>query len=329
MRKALATVLYIFLGLPLALSALMLLSVRPWALDRQTYKRFVLDDRLYSALKAPEIAERAEKIIRLDGMSLNGPALISAAQKNLPVDAIKTTGESVIDQVMDRALVISNSPVSINLTTLKSAFRYASPSTARDYVAALPVENRAPSFDDLSFRSSSVSEKTAASAVSKLLTKAVDTGIPDTTVLEAPLVPSTPPAVPVGRERSISQALLNRTSIVTTFFASILLAGLGILGGAGWGARMARTGRYVIIPSIFVLGVGALIAVPGGMILQNLLPAEVLGFVKGEAGAQLRAYLASCLGPIARSFFITGIIGASLGGLLISLRRIAEPKEIE
>lgn len=329
MRKALSTILYIFFGLPLALSALMLLSVRPWALDRQTYKRFVLDDRLYTAIRAPEIAERSVKTITINGVKFDGPALISAAQKNLPVEAIKATGESAIDRFMDKVLMVSTGPVSLDLTKLKSALKTSSPSAALDYVTALPVENRTPSTKDFSYRSSSVSEKTAASALSKLLTEAVNNGIPDTTVLEAASAPSVPSTIISGRERNISQALLDRTTIFTTFFSALLLVGLGILGGSGWGARFIRTGSYIIIPSVFVLGIGALVAIPGGLILQNLLPVEVLGYVKGEAGAQLRAYLTSCLGPIAKSFFITGLIGVSLGALLISLNRIVEPKELE
>ena len=53
MRKFLSSFLYLFLGLPLALSTLFLISARPWALDRETYRRFVEDDRLYAALRSP------------------------------------------------------------------------------------------------------------------------------------------------------------------------------------------------------------------------------------------------------------------------------------
>jgi hypothetical protein len=48
--------------------------------------------------------------------------------------------------------------------------------------------------------------------------------------------------------------------------------------------------------------------------------------LEGQAGAQLRAYLASALGPISRDFFLTGLVAASLGGVLVSAKRIAQPK---
>jgi hypothetical protein len=43
-----------------------------------------------------------------------------------------------------------------------------------------------------------------------------------------------------------------------------------------------------------------------------------------EAGA----WFASVFGQVSKSFFIVGLIGVSAGGLLASLRRIFEPKEI-
>jgi len=80
MRKVLANLLFIFLGLPLALSALMLISVRPWALDRDAYKRFVEDDRLYAALQAPDRESRSRDDQARTGF-LRRKSLASAAQK--------------------------------------------------------------------------------------------------------------------------------------------------------------------------------------------------------------------------------------------------------
>jgi hypothetical protein len=36
MRRFLATLLFIFIGLPMALSSMLLISVRPWVLERET-----------------------------------------------------------------------------------------------------------------------------------------------------------------------------------------------------------------------------------------------------------------------------------------------------
>jgi hypothetical protein len=329
-RKFLANAMYLFFGLPLALSALMLISVRPWALDRETYKRFVLDDRLYAALKAPEIAREAPATITIRGGDFSGPALVAAAQKNLPVDAIKKTGEGAIDAAMDAAVGVGGArAVAIDLKPLKAALKAASPAAARDYVAALPAADRAPSPTDFTFRPAAASVKTESELLSKALASSI-AEIPDAQAIDV----SAPRSLPRGGilssgPDSVSQALLNRWTAITAAFSALLLGGLGVLGGKSAGASLARAGKYVLIPSVLVLAIGAVIAVPGGLILQNLLPKDALEMLKGEAGVQLREYLKSALGPIARSFFITGLVGASIGGLLVSSRRIAEPKEIE
>jgi hypothetical protein len=132
----------------------------------------------------------------------------------------------------------------------------------------------------------------------------------------------------IGNE-ALSQELLNRMTATTAAVSALLLAALGALGGSGALSRIARAGKYLLLPSILVLALGTVLAIPSGLILQNLLPHDLQGMVGGSGGAQLRAYLASALGPIARSFFITGLVGASLGGMLTQAKRLDESKEPE
>jgi hypothetical protein len=330
MRKFLSNVMYIFFGLPLALSALMMISVRPWALDRETYKRFVLDDRLYAALRSPEAAKEAPATIRIQGREFAGPALVAAIQKNLPVEAIKSTGSGAIDTTMDAALGGSGlSTAAIDLKKLKTALKDASPAVARDYVAALPAKDEAPSQTDFTYRPTAVSVKAETTVMAKALATAVD-GIPDAPALDvSPPASATRFGVIAQGASGISQALLNRWTAVTAAFSALLLVGLGALGGSTWGARLSRAGKYMLIPSVFVLAIGAVLAIPGGLLIQNLMPREVQAMLHGETASQVRAYLAGALAPIWQGFFITGLVGASLGGLLVSSRRIVEPKEIE
>jgi hypothetical protein len=338
MRGFLANVLFIFMGLPLALSALMLLSVRPWALDRETYKRFVEDDRLYAALQAPEMASRAPATIELEAagvsakLALDGPALVSAAQKDLPWPEIKSTASRAVDTVLDAALGKGGpGRAEIDLRRLKAAVKARAPAMARDYGAVLAASGRA-SPSNLS-----------GSQLSIALAAAAD-GIPDSAKIDETSLPGPRSdrrsALRPGLERmpigllsrgpdGLSQALLNRMTATTVALSALFLAGLGALGGTSLVSRLSRAGKYLLVPSIIVLGVGALLAIPGGLILQNVLPDEARAMVTGQGGAQLRAYLASVLGPIAKSFFITGLVGASVGGVLASARKFGEPKELE
>lgn len=327
MRKGIANLLFVFFGLPLALSALMLLSVRPWGLDRETYKRFVQDDRLYSALQAPEIARRAPRTLKLGPASFDGPALTAAVQKNLPIPEIKATAAQAVDRALDAVESAGPGALELDLQPLKAALRSKGPALTRDYAAALAAA-RPPEV------------RTALSPPQELnaaLGAAVDR-IPDRPSTGSLSLPA-PRTSGLGRlgdtigslsrgNEALSQAILNRMTATMAAASALLLAGLGALGGRSALTRLSRAGRYLLLPSLAVLLLGIVLAVPGGLIL-NTLPLELRGMLGGAGGAALKAYLASALGPIARDFFLTGLIGASLGGVLAGARRIAEPKELE
>ena len=330
MRRFLANILFIFIGLPLALSALFLVSARPWALDRATYKRFVEDDRLYAALQAPEIASRAPATIELrpaggaSAVTLDGKALTATVQKDLPWPEIKSTASRAVDAALDAAQGKTPGGIlRLDIRPLKASLKARSPAVARDYPAAL-AQAGCPA---------SEAQKPALLALA--LNSQID-ALPDT-VMADPASLSAPKSafggLPVGvlsrYPGGLSQALLNRATARTIALSALLIAGLGALGGTGLVSRLSRAGKYLLIPSVVVLGVGVVLAIPGGLILQNLLPEEARGMLMGQGGAQLRAYLASALGPIARSFFITGLVGASVGGVLASAKRFGEPKEPE
>jgi hypothetical protein len=328
MRRFLANVLYLFMALPLTFSALMLLSARPWALDRETYKRIALDDRLYAALQAPEMATRAPETIELESSGvaivLDGSALVATAQKDLPWPEIKATASRGVDAAMD-AVERRGKAAELDLRPLKAALKAKIPAAARDYAAALAAEAKA-----------GTAAKGATEAKPELLQAALaleTARIPDSAKIDRPSPPMRRPAMPIGLmsrgPEALSQALLNRMTATTVALSALLLAGLGALGGTNLVSRLSRAGKYLLIPSVVVLGIGVLLAIPGGLILQNVLPEEARTMLAGQGGAQLRSYLASVLGPIAKSFFITGLIGASAGGVLLSTKRFSEPKELE
>ena len=232
-------------------------------------------------------------------------------------------------------------PPAVDLRPLKAALRAKSAAMARDYLAAISR----PSPDQAG--------PSRPASVAEALTAAID-AMPDLAEARAPpasalgrpaggpmgVLARTRSGEPRGTEalgaeapglggRGLSQALLNRMTAVMAAFSALLLAALGALGGRSALSRLSRAGRYLLLPSIVVLGIGVALAIPGGLFLQNLLPRGLQDMVGGSAGAQLRAYLAVVLGPIARSFFVTGLVGASIGAVLAGAKRLGEPKELE
>jgi hypothetical protein len=330
MRRFLANTLFIFLGLPLALSSLLLVSIRPWALDREAYKRIVTDDRLYAALLAPEMVNDAPETIELQAAGtkvvFDGSSLTRAAQKDLPWPAIKATAVSGVDAILDA--VEGKGPgdkVELDLKPLKAALKAKSPAAARDYAAALAEETKAGT-------TAAGAIDSAPLVLAKTLSAAVDQ-IPDvaSSPMGAPNVSVNGAQVGVLSQGpdGLSQAILNRMTATMAAVSALLLAGLGALGGTNLVTRLSRAGRYLLGPSIAVLALGVVLGIPGGLVLQNILPNEARAMIEGAAGSQLRDYLATVLGPIARGFFLTGLVGASVGGVLASSRKFSEPKELE
>ena len=57
MRKLMALFIMIVVFIPLAVSAMTLMAVRPWLLDRGFYKQLLGDERLYDLMLAEEPGE--------------------------------------------------------------------------------------------------------------------------------------------------------------------------------------------------------------------------------------------------------------------------------
>ena len=118
--------LFLFLGLPLALSALAPIATRPWALDRETYKRFVQDDRLYAALQAPEMAARARRgrsRWRRPSRARRTARPRRRGPEGSALPEIKSTASKAIDAVFDGAYDASlrGTGVTLDLGQLKAA----------------------------------------------------------------------------------------------------------------------------------------------------------------------------------------------------------------
>jgi hypothetical protein len=327
MRRFLSFVLYLALGLPLALSSLALIASRPWALDREAYKRFVLDDRLYSVLQAPEIARGAPRTIALEGIELDGRALVAAAQKELPVPELKSTAVKAVDAVFDRVYdpTLRGTVGPLDLGQLKGALASRKTALARDYEAGLSSRSDSPVPADAD----------AQAKAARAIGQAVDS-IPAKLSLPAPRAYGRAGGplglrlgvLSIGRAsgEALTQALLNRMTLMTTAMAGLLVAGLAAMGGKGLLESLARAGRYILFPSAIVLAVGVLLAVPGGLLLQSVLPHGLAGMLGGEVGIKLHELFIATFGPIARDVFITGLVGTSLGALLAQARRIEVPR---
>jgi hypothetical protein len=326
MKKFLSRLLYLFVGFPLALGALFLISVRPWALDREVYRRAVTDDRLYEAVEAAsrDRGADANETVEMGGWVYDADALARAVGGNLPDEELKALGLRAVDEALDLAEGADrDGNFDLNLAPLKSAVRARAPQIVRDYVAALESRPETPAAGDFSYRPASLSPAAAEARAAKALEERLD-ALPDTvsrrvqtsTVRDSGLV-------------FLSKKSLDGAAITMGAVSGILLAGLGALAGVGLAGRIAKAGRYLIPPSVVVMVLGILLWLPGAAFVERLMPPEARALLAGTSAAAFRAYIASVLSIAAKGFFISGLVGTSLGGLLSQAERIAEPKELE
>ncbi|HTX72983.1 MAG TPA: hypothetical protein VMC79_09185 [Rectinemataceae bacterium] len=323
MKRFFAAVVYLVVGLPLAFSALLLFAAAPWAGNRDFYRHIVDDDRLYAAIAAPEMAKAAPQTIELGAARFDGHGLVAAVQRNLPVAALKGTGESVVDAAFAR--VAAGEPLggAVDLRALKAALRQRSPAIAGDYVAALPARPDAGVEGDFTWRPESVPPASERALMAQVLGAAVDR-IPDQA---AP--PESPNRGKLLSMSDISPAALTRSAFLLSALSVLLISGLAYLGGRSAGARLKRAAVMLFIPSLVAVAGGILIMLPGGFAHLGILPASSDTFPDLRQVPALLAFIASALAPAARGLLIAGLVGASLGGLSLSFRRIAEPREIE
>ena len=329
MKRFASTLLYLLVGLPLALSSLLALSLRPWAFDASFYKKALMDEKLYAVLRAPESVSKVRDRIEIGGYVFSGPALAGALQAHLPEADLKATTGRAIDALVGDAAE-GRLPPPLDLRPLKKAFARELLPLARTYLAALAKPGAAlpspaplpPGTRDLSVLPSGVApaeaEKTMAVGLGQVLA-------------------SLPDELPYGEGASMSRvnqalpggprAVLDRLAFVGSGVTAFLLLGLGFLGGGGLAASLARTGRYLILPSTLVLAVGTLLAIPGAQLI-GIVPAEAQAVLGSPFAESLRSWLSSWLGVASRSFFVVGLVGVSVGGVLVSLRRALEPSEL-
>ncbi|MBL8967565.1 MAG: hypothetical protein JNG85_11165, partial [Spirochaetaceae bacterium] len=209
----------------------------------------------------------------------------------------------------------------LDLSPLKAALRKAAPQAAADYAKALPVRAEKPAAGDFSFRPEGSSVAVMTEKTRAALLAAADK-VP-ARVEEKNLRVQTD--LPKGLSL---KAGFDRATFTLTLLSAVLIAGLALMAGGGSAAVLSRAGSYLIPPSVLVLVPGILLALPGAPFLLKVLPLEAGQALSGEAAASLRAYFGAVLGTMSRSFFVTGLVGVSLGAALKSFRRIFEPREI-
>ena len=331
MKKVASIILYILIGFPLLFTALFAISTRTWAFDRSAYVKVLTDDRLVEILRSPAMQKEVGETVEAGGISLNGPALVSALQKDPPVAELKALAAEAVNDGFDfYEGRTKGRQASLDLAPLKAAVASRSDALAAAYVAALPSKPGRPAEEDFSFRPQGLPERLVSSRAAGLLRSRVASEVPDS----LPWPPATLPAAIENDEAEVLTVGRIDTAIAgVALFAFLFAAGLVLLGEKQMHGRLSMAGAFLIAPSALILAASAFAAAAGLGIQRGLLPDAMRQMAGSDGGAMLATYfLGSFLGtsgPVFRSLFTTGLVGVCMGGLLVSVRRWTKQEDDE
>lgn len=141
MRKLIALSILIIVFVPLAITAMSLISIRPWVLDRGFYERLVSDERLYDALIAGELPNQFNRSVFINADQLPLGALNLALREVVTPDYLRTQALNVVDEVFDFVDgQAENFEVGFDITPIKTALAGAGGVRfANALAAALPA----------------------------------------------------------------------------------------------------------------------------------------------------------------------------------------------
>jgi len=330
MRKFLAFVLGLFIAVPMLFFAFLLISVRPWVIDRNFYKQALADERLYSGIKDMPKLESG-KTVELEGLSLNEAALQSGISAAIPTAEIKKLSGNSVDAVFDFLEGKAGAPDSIDLEPLKSSLRANTKKFVSAYVEALPEGGSAQSDPaDLSVLPKGATRAAYAAKINPAVSKALDAGMAkvDSRIKLRHVRPQARGWAFTGN----LQADYVRLMVGTLAGAALMWLLAGMLWPKPWSSRLPFMGGLLILSSavIIIAGVCGAFAVNFQSVEKGM---QALGVPSGWAGsgaqaAAVKNYFAGLAATMTRGFFITGIIAASVGAGLISMRWVAAAREI-
>jgi hypothetical protein len=330
MRKFLAFVLALFVAIPMLMASFFLISMQSWMFDREFYKKALSGDQIFEAVQAAATLDAEESFI-VGGMKFNTQAFDKALFAAIPRAEVKSLVTTMVDSGFD-VLEGKTTATNVKLDTDKLAamLKKNSPAFISTYAESVK-EGSSPAFDpkDLSLRPKGMSP----SAFKQKLTPIIDAGMTEFGAklktefkIETPNVPRK--GMPFKGD--IVQGIKVGFAMTLVAAGVILLLG-GLLWPKPWAGRFAYLGTVVMVSSVFVIlggivggiAVNSQSLVEGARLLGMPLPAQA-----SEISASLRGYVADIVGTVTRGFFLTGIIAASVGAGLLSLRWVAAAREI-
>lgn len=329
-------VMYLFIGLPLLLGSMTMLSVRPWLTNPDAYRSLVEDPRFTAVLEAPELPRHMPPTIEIGDYSFNGPAAAAAFQKTIPASALVRTATQSVDSVFS-AIDTGASGFMIDLRPLRDALVAGAEPFAEAYLATtgevpetlpgqqsgsslIPATGQQPrpvSGQTANPEAERLSELTASNLGSRLEAMAI--GMP------ANLAVADPSLGTMG-QRTANLASMRTGFSAAAIWLALAASGLTVAGAfiaeQNWRKRIKLLGSRILGPGIPILVVGLFpyLINPAGLI-------RMAGAASMNQFPALLEYIKFAATSLSGGFLVVGLAAVGLGTALVSATHLIPPDE--
>ena len=339
MRKLLALVLYLFIGLPAILGTLFLVPAKSWLLDREFYKQIVSGPETRAVLESPHLYEGFEDTIELgDRLTLSGPAAGTALHTSLPVPEILAAAGKTVDSAFDSLEGnFASGRIRIDMRDLKKSLEKGIPEFARVYSANVPVSpslsasrlislSARESALDLSVRPQDLSEADFNKVV-RAATAAALSALPE--VEEADLPPPSQTGPFYGKAIDPRDALDRGLIWMALLAGGIWVAGAFISADSA-NKRLKWLGATLLLPGIVVLAAGAVLRLGADPLVLNVArDPDLQRILTDPSLGAVRNWIHRPLWIISNGFLISGAAAMIVGGGVSASRRALRYRDFE
>ncbi|MDX9958794.1 MAG: hypothetical protein RBT68_10170 [Spirochaetia bacterium] len=335
-RRFFGFALYLFIGLPLLLGSMTMLSVRPWLAEPAAYKALVEDQRFTAVLEAPQLPEHMPPTLDLGGYRYDGPAAAAAFQAAIPASALVQTASRSVDTVFS-AIDSGASGFMLDLQPLREALIAGSGPFAATYLAeaggapaaipdqqagrklvpatgrqALPSSGQVPSGQASTGQWPTLTESNLANAL-----KAMATDLPPTLAVDDP-------SLGVAGQRTANLATMRQEFSSAGIWLALAAAGLTVAGvfiaEENWKKRLKLLGSRILGPGIPILVIGLVphLINPAGLI-------RMAGAASMNQFPALLEYIKFAATSLTGGFMVVGLAAVGLGTVLVSTTYLIPP----
>lgn len=322
LRKFLSLFLYVFMGLPLLLGGMGLVSLWPFINGSSKALTLVQNEQFENLLSSPELLPLIPEEIKLASLNLNGKAAVAAVQSSIPAANLVDFFSINMDYMLS-AMSKGETSFNIFIAPLKDIFESEADKLVTkysDYTLSGQYNTVSASKPLKLFSPTDEAEK---AVLKKILIETINSQ-PDYILVGDKTANEKLPSIKLPGNFSLKE--INGLPATGIW---LLVSGLGLCFASvmireeDWRRRFGRLGSRLLLPGVAIMVVGL-----SPLLLQSGALSPVSSMLKPDSYPDLTNYVKFLLEQLSKGFLTCGLVGLGAGSVFISLKRNL-PKAID